>query len=60
MYEQILRQIEKHIETIRSDESQKNLHKSAWVDGYNAALKAVESIIEMGEDLASQPKKGGM
>ena len=60
MHQQVIRQIEKHIAATRKDENQKELHKNGFVKGYNAALDAIESIIEMGEALASQPKKGGV
>jgi hypothetical protein len=58
MEKQIVEQIEKYIAATRKDENQKELHKNGFVKGYNAALDAIESIIEMGKALASQAKKG--
>lgn len=54
MEKQIVEQIKKFILEMRNDETQKDLHKTSYVRGYQSALGDIERIITFAESL----KKG--
>ena len=54
MEKQIVEQIKLFIERSRNDEALKDLHKTAYVRGYNRAIEDIENIITLAESL----KKG--
>jgi hypothetical protein len=51
MEKQIVEQIKKFIGGMRNEESQKDLHKTSYVRGYQSALSDVERIIDFAESL---------
>lgn len=54
MEKQIVDQIKKFISEMRNDETQKDLHKTSYVRGYQSALSDIDRIITFAESL----KKG--
>ena len=51
MEKQIVEQIIKFIEEMRNDETQKDLHKTSYVRGYQAAITDIERLITFAESL---------
>ena len=51
MYQQLVEQIKELINDGRSDETMKDLHKTSYVRGYQAALSAIERLITFAESL---------
>jgi len=53
MDKQIVEQIKKLIAETRSDETMKDLHKTSYVRGYQAAISDIDRIITFAESLAA-------
>jgi len=51
MEKQILQEIKKFIEEMRNDETQKDLHKTSYVRGYQSALSDIDRIITFAESI---------
>ena len=51
MEKKLIEQIKKYVTEMQSSDSQKNLRKGGYVDGYVACCKDIQNIISMAESL---------